>query len=312
MKICFIGMGSIGKRHICNLAQLLKERKIEYRIDALRSSKSTNRDDQNSLICNEYYSYDDLEDDYDIIFITNPTYLHYETIRNVVNKTKHLFVEKPVFEAYSYPVVELPRAQGVTYVACPLRYTPVIQQLKKLLKEEKVYAVRSISSSYLPDWRQGVDYRNIYSAKKEMGGGVSLDLIHEWDYITYLFGMPLQVFNISGKYSELEINSNDLSVYIARYPDKVVELHLDYFGRKATRQIELYCKDYVIHADLLTGTLSRHGAVQETLQLEKEDMYLKEMNSFLDMVLYNRYNENDIGHAYKILGIATGVDVTIG
>jgi predicted dehydrogenase len=295
-----------------NLTRLLEERKIEYRIDALRSSKSTNKVDQNSFISNEYYSYDDLEDDYDMIFITNPTYLHYETISKVVNKTKHLFVEKPVFEACSYPFEELPKTQGVTYVACPLRYTPVIKHLKKLLKEEKVYAVRSISSSYLPDWRQGVDYRNIYSARKEMGGGVSLDLIHEWDYITYLFGMPLQVYNISGHFSDLDINSDDLSVYIARYPDKVVELHLDYFGRKATRQIDLYCKDYVIQADLLHGTISHNGVVQETLQLEKEDMYLNEMNSFLDMVLHNRYNENDIGHAYKVLGIATDAFGTNG
>ena len=65
------------------------------------------------------------------------------------------------------------------YVACPLRYNAVIQYIKDNIDLQDVISVRSISSSYLPDWRPGVDYRKTYSAKKELGGGVSIDLIHE-------------------------------------------------------------------------------------------------------------------------------------
>ena len=83
---------------------------------------------------------------------------------------------------------------------------------------------------------------------------MELDLIHEMDYITYLFGMP-QVKHYAGKFSDLEIDSDDLGVYLLKYSEKLIEIHLDYFGRKARREIELYCKDYTIVGDLINNTI---------------------------------------------------------
>ena len=49
-----------------------------------------------------------------------------------------------------------------------------------------------ICSSYLPDWRPGVGYHTVYfSAHRRLGGGVTTStLIHEWDYLVELFGVP--------------------------------------------------------------------------------------------------------------------------
>ncbi len=307
MKICFIGLGSIGTRHITNLIMILQERKISYQIDAYRSSKCTLKEELRSIINQEYYSFEELPGDYDIIFITNPTFLHYDAIQKVIHKTTHLFIEKPLFESASYDINKLTgKGQNIYYVACPLRYTPVVQYLKKVLPGERIYSIRAICSSYLPEWRIGVDYKEVYSAKKEHGGGVSLDLIHEWDYITYLFGIPQTVYQINGKYSELEITSDDISIYIAAYKNMLAELHLDYFGRKNTREIELYCKDYVIKADLRNNTLCYNGVEEKIITLPIEDMYKNEMNYFLDMVLEGEFNHNDINHAFEVLKLATG------
>lgn len=307
MKICFIGLGSIGSKHIKNISNILKERKIEYSIDALRSNNSMLPKDIMTLLSMVFYNIDELPKDYDIIFVTNPTNLHYEVITKIVHKTMHLFIEKPVFESCKYDLEGLNlESYGIYYVACPLRYSPVIKYIKNVIEKEKIYSVRAISSSYLPDWRKGADYREIYSAKKSQGGGVSLDLIHEWDYLIDLFGIPLQVYKLDGKYSNLEIDSDDISAYIAKYSDKIVELHLDYFGRNTIRQLELYCENYVIYADLIQNTVEYKGTIQKTINLEKEDMYMNEMNCFLDMILNKADNNNDIHHAFKVLGIATG------
>lgn len=306
MKICFIGMGSIGTRHLRNITTILKEQNILFSIDVLRSSKIKLSDEKSELICKQYYNYYELPNDYDIIFITNPTYLHFDTIKNTITNTKNMFIEKPIFESCNYDLKNLfINTDGIYYVACPLRYSTVMKYIKKIIQEEKIYSIRAISSSYLPDWRKGIDYRNIYSSKKEYGGGASLDLIHEWDYITYLFGEPMEVYNMNGKYSELEIDSDDISIYIARYHDKLLELHVDYIGRNTVRQLELYCKDHVIYADFIHNTITYKGENQKTIQLEKEDMYMNEMRNFLDIINHKVRNDNDIFHAYNILKIAT-------
>ncbi len=68
-----------------------------------------------------------------------------------------------------------------------------------------------------------------------MGGGVSIDLIHELDYLCYLFGLPQRVRLEKGKYSSLEIDSDDLALYQLAYPDKLAQIYLDYFGVSARR-----------------------------------------------------------------------------
>lgn len=307
LRICFAGLGSIGKRHIKNLVYLLDQREQNYEIDAVRSTEDPLPPEISSLINHLYHSVEELQGEYDIIFITNPTVCHYDTIKQFMAYAKHMFIEKPVFHEYVKYIDQLRiKPSGVHYVACPLRYSAVLQDLKERLKDERVYSVRAISSSYLPDWRAGVDYRNVYSAHKNMGGGVTLDLIHELDYVVWLFGFPDWSCHLCGKFSELDIDSDDLSVYLLKYQDKAVEIHTDYFGRESIRKLELYCKNYVIEADLIHHTLKYmygKGTVKN-VKIMENDMYMQEMKAFFDMIEGKRNNDNDILYANEILKIA--------
>ena len=217
-----------------------------------------------------------------------------------------MFIEKPVFQFPIQDVSELNlKSSSVYYVAAPLRYGPVVSKLKELVTKEKVYSVRAICSSYLPDWRKGTDYRKNYSAIKEKGGGVELDLIHEMDYITYLFGMPQEVKHYAGKFSDLEIDSDDLGVYLLKYSEKLIEIHLDYVGRKARREIELYCKDYTIVGDLINNTIIyRYSDHIEELPLKEDNDFVDEIKAFLAMTEGSRINDNDIEHANEVLKLA--------
>lgn len=307
LKICFVGLGSIGKRHIKNIAKVLKEREQEFFIDAIRSTDKRIPEQINALIRNRYYGVEELTDVYDIIFITNPTIYHYDTIKKMMPYAKNMFIEKPVFHQYMENVNALNfYPEGTYYVACPLRYSAVVTELKRRVINEQVYSVHAISSSYLPEWRKGVDYRQVYSAHKCMGGGVTLDLIHEIDYITWLFGIPGMSYHLCGKYSDLEIDSDDLSVYLLKYKDKIIEIHTDYLGRESIRSIDLYCKNYVIKGDLLNNALTYKypDGNSKVIALGQTDMYLQEMEAFLDMIEGKRSNENDIVYANQILRIA--------
>ncbi len=306
MRILIIGLGSIAKRHIMNLRSIADEAVL---ITVLRSGRggpvSMEVERMIDRICSNI---SELEDYYDIIFITNPTSLHYDTLLKTLEYGRAFFIEKPVFRTGSEKIEVFEKTDKTYYVAAPLRYCNVIQWLKNHMDFSLIHSIRIISSSYLPDWRVGTDYRSSYSAHKELGGGVSIDLIHEWDYLTYLIGFPREVKSIICHKSNFEIDSDDLAVYIAEYDDKVVEIHLDYFGRKAQRKIELYAEDDTIIADLLEQKIYFLCSGKTIDLSEERDSYQKkELLHFLDIVNGKCESDNSIEEACRVLCIARGV-----
>lgn len=306
MKVCFAGAGSIGKRHIKNIKLLSEEEGVTLELHLLRSSHREIDQNIKKLVCKEMFSVNDITEQYDAIFITNPTYLHYETLLSLKDKAKYFFIEKPVFDDWrvDLEVLQNPK-NNVYYVACPLRYTKVLQRAKEIVDTNRVISVRSICSSYLPDWRPDTDYRMTYSAHKEQGGGVKIDLIHEWDYLTHLFGFPDKVFHLYGKYSDLEIDSEDIAVYIAQYCDKLVELHLDYCGRQVKRSCEIMTNSETYVFDIANSCIVKNGILYEKYEELPNDKYLEELRSFLRIMEGKTQNSNDIYHAIKTMKIAS-------
>ena len=303
IKICFFGMGSIGKRHLKNLVKILNERKIEFEIDVVKRKKEL--DDEVKSHINNIYKINEFEPNfYDIVFIVNDTSAHIETLNLMKNYSNNFFIEKPLSINVNKININDYKDKKI-YIACPMRYSNVIEYLKKEIDFSKVYSVRAICSTYLPDWRPTIDYRHNYSAKKELGGGVTLDLIHEWDYLTYLLGFPEKVFNLNKKVSHLEINSDDLSIYIAEYKDKLVEIHLDYFGRIPTRKVEFFLKEGTVIGDFIKNTVTLENAREIKLSDDIDD-YIKEMNNFLDIIFNQKDNFNNLENAYKVLKLIKG------
>lgn len=286
----FIGLGSIGSRHLKNLHTICAERGITLAADALRSSLNRPlRPGVAELLRAQFTALDDpaARGHYDLAFITNPTSLHAEALQSLRGRAGALFIEKPIFSADQAdldPAALLPPGQKA-YVAAPMRWCGVMLALKKRLEagaDGRPYCARVLCSSYLPDWRPGVDYRTVYSAHKAMGGGVTIDLIHEWDYLVDLFGAPERLYNLRGQYSELEIDSDDVSLYIAQYPGMLAEVHLDYFGRGYRRSIELFTPSGSLVADFGAGTLTLPDGTVEDYTEDVNARYLREMAYFLD------------------------------
>lgn len=319
VKVLFIGVGSIAGRHIRNLTAIFQKRGEDICIDVARSGKGKPLDAGiAALIRNEYQVRDGkagdmIPGDYDIAFVTNPTALHFNTMKEYVSKAKHMFIEKPVFDSYNYDIGSLHlKKDSICYVACPLRYTSVLQYVKANFDCSKAIAVRSISSSYLPDWRPGTDYRNTYSAHRAMGGGVDIDLIHEWDYLTWLFGLPDKVYLVMGKFSDLQIDSDDSALYVAANDQMTFELHLDYYGRKTIRQMQIFMPDATIDVDLLNLRIwiQVQGEEDRVIELpEDRNVYqIRELEHFLDIIEGKCANDNDVWHAVQVLKL-TGREV---
>lgn len=305
LKVCFVGIGSIAKRHIRNLRTVCKERDIDLSIEAFRRNAG-----QVEGVDTVYFDMEAVPSDYDAIFITNPTALHLETLKQFHNKGNHFFIEKPVVSLSQIENARYFKTKNdsIYYVAAPLRYNAVIQWIKNNVNPDDVFSIRSISSSYLPDWRPGQDYRNTYCAHKDMGGGVSTDLIHEWDYLTYLFGWPKKVHSLIGKKSNLEIDSDDYAVYIAEYQDKIIELHLDYFGRKTMREVQLFTNEDTIIGNIANNRVEflKSGKIIDFHE-ERDDYQKRELLFFLDMIEGLCVAENGYYHGLDVLQITQGI-----
>lgn len=303
-QIAFVGMGSIGKRHLNNVCQLITSQGDNYSIDLYRSSMARELpEDVNSLVSNQYLCSQEVQREYDMVFITNPTSLHLDTAIKFRPYAKAFFIEKPVFgmiEVDDQIVAMLDEIPS--YVACPLRYNPVLQYVKQHVELEKVISVRAMSSSYLPDWRPGQDYRETYSAHAELGGGVDIDLIHEWDYLTWIFGKPTECLGIAGRFSNLEINSNDTALYVAKNDKLTFELHLDYFGRKTQRSLDIFTQDDTIQCDIVGGTVTylKEGRTLD-FNSERNAFQMKEIKHFFDIAEGRAENDSNVRHGVQVL-----------
>ncbi len=310
-KIAFVGLGSIATRHLKNVHAYLASQGDSCAVDLYRSSLGRPlADELKTLVSNSYLYTDEIPSDrqYDVVFVTNPTSMHYETVERFAAQTKSFFIEKPVFDSTEVDEKIFETIKDIpSYVACPLHYNAVLQYVKKNVDPDDVICARAMSSSYLPDWRPGQDYRKTYSAHKELGGGVSIDLIHEWDYLTWLFGMPAECKQIINKVSKLEIDSDDLAIYIGKNDKTTFELHLDYFGRQTQRTLDLFTADDTIHCDLIAGTVS-YLKKGKTIKLDSErnDFQMAEIAHFFEIINNKTINDSTPEHAYQVLKIAKG------
>ncbi len=311
----FIGLGSIGTRHLNSITALCAERGIALTVHALRSELT--RPLRDGVAEKLHAQFTALTDPaalprYDLVYITNPTSLHADALRQVKGMAGTFFIEKPIVSADQTGVDLdwlLPKTQKA-YVAAPMRWSAVMLALKAWLADhpdQRPYAARVISSSYLPDWRPGVDYRTVYSAHRALGGGVTIDLIHEWDYLVGLFGKPEALYNFKGTYSDLEIDSDDLSVYIARWPRMLAEVHLDYFGRTGQRYIELYTREGMVRGDFLAATLTLPDGTVRQFHETTAAWYRREMEYFLDYALTGEGESvNTPAEALEVLKLTLG------
>ena len=250
MKVLFIGLGSIAKKHIHVLQELYNSE-----IYALRSGKNSNTISG----INNINDIDEIISEIDFIFLTNPTHLHSKYLNILLEHGKPIFLEKPPshsLEGIDDLSMKIKNSGIITYVGCNLRFHPSIVFLKKNLEEKTINEINIYSGSYLPDWRDNKDYKSIYSSQKDMGGGVHLDLFHEIDYASWLFGIPLMSKSYTSSKSTLDISAIDYANYIWSYGNFNLSIILNYYRRTPKRIIEILLDDETWTIDLIKNEIN--------------------------------------------------------
>jgi predicted dehydrogenase len=300
MKIILFGLGSIGRQQANILRDCSGVELFAYRTNKAKAVDGLN--------IKELYTWEDVEKvKADIAFITNPTFLHIETALRCANLGMHLFIEKPL--SSSLEGIDSLRAlcskkRLACYVAYCLRFHPVINKIKELIRDKDIYHVRITCSSFLPDWRKDKNHLESYSVSHEQGGGVLLDLSHEFDYIQYLFGKIKTAKGNSGKVSPVTIDSEDFADVLLTLDNTInINLHLNFLSQLKERSIKISFSDGYIVGDLIKNKITFfYQNKREVIEFSlSSDECLKKQAEFFLTNLKTLRGKNNLAESKELL-----------
>ena len=242
-KALIIGYGSIGRRHAAILKKLIGKKNIF--IFTKRVCKDFN-------IVKNLKEIKSINPDYIIICTETAHHLKHLLFCEKNLKNKLILVEKPLFSKFK----NIKILNNKIFVAYNLRYLPIIQNLKNIIKKKNIYSVNIFCSSHLPYWRKNINYKRSYSANRKLGGGVLLDMSHEIDYIQWIFGnINKIIYKKIFKISNLKINVEDSAIIISKIKKINLIINLNFFSKTNKREIIIDGNNINLRADLIKNKL---------------------------------------------------------
>lgn len=239
MKILVAGCGSIGSRHARNAAALASVGVADALPERGRALARELGDAPHFATLEAA-----LEWRPDAAIVATPHTTHLSVASRFVGAGIPVLIEKPIADRLDGvdALLDLAARNRVAlFVACNMRFHPGVATLREHLPDiGKIYYARASYGNYLPDMRPNADYRELYCARRETGGGVILDAIHEIDYLTWLLGDADAVSAEAGTLGDLDIDVEDYAALHVRHETGArSEIHLDYLQRYKRRGCEI-------------------------------------------------------------------------
>lgn len=292
MKFLIAGYGSIGRRHLRNLLAC-----GEKDLLLLRSHRSNLPEDEIQSIPVETDIEKALAHKPDGVIIANPTALHLDVAIPAARAGCSILMEKPIagsLERIPELQAALKAGGGRLLMGFQNRFHPGLRKARELIVSGAIgrpLSFRALWGEYLPDWHPYEDYRQSYSARPDLGGGVALTLCHPLDYLRWLFGEFAAIWGFSGKISDLEIAVDDIAEIGLQLANGMVgTVHLDYYRRPAGNDLEVTGTDGVLHWDNASGVVTIHKNSEPEVQefappagFERNWLFLAETRHFIDV-----------------------------
>lgn len=293
-RILCISLGSIGKRHLRNMRELLPEAEIAvYRQHTPADGSVPEGADLSLSNMEEVLSFAP-----HAAYISSPASEHVGNAMALLKQNVPMCIEKPLAATSEGTEDFLNAAKdsgAFVMVGYILRFLPALHRIRALLESGELGTVRTARvevGQYLPDWRPDSDYRKGVSAQKKLGGGALLELSHEIDYATWLFGFPTSLQCTKAQVSGLEMDVEDSAHILMEYEDKVVSLQLDFLQRVANMAVQIVTDKGTFYADLIKETarfITPENPEGEAIDMNPlpngNDIYLRQCDFFLSRAL---------------------------
>lgn len=293
-KYLIVSLGSIGRRHLANLRALCPDAQI----GVLRLHAADTGAAVPAGADHQFFSLSQaLAFAPSAAIVAGPASTHLDVATALASAGTALLVEKPLADTsagLASLLATCAQADIPLMVGYNLRFLPSLMECKRLLDSGAIGRVRGVRAEvgqYLPDWRPGTRYQENVSARRELGGGALLELSHEIDYLYWMFGMPARVSARGGRYSELEIDVEDMVELCLEYEDpaRLVNIHLDFLQRSPSRSCKfigdqgtLVWNGITDRIDLFSAGEGTWKHIDNQAQSDRNGMYLAELRHFLN------------------------------
>ena len=307
MKVLIVGLGSAGQRHVRNLRKILGDgvELIAYRVRKYARLFDDNlgivsgQDVSSAYNITEFYDLEvAISQRPDFAIIANPNSMHIPVAMQLAAAGIDFFMEKPVSDSLDgiEELQELIKQNDVIcYMGFQMRRHPCVRNLKKDIQKRTIGEITAVNCNMgelITGMHKYEDYRGMIEANKYTGGGVVLCQIHELDYLQWIFGMPEEVYCVGGKYSDLELDVEDSVDSICKYNNDYgvfpISIHQDFLQSPPVRKSIVIGTKGRIEIDLLenryTAVSPESESIQRYICFSRNDMYLEEMNDFLNCI----------------------------
>ncbi len=315
-RILIIGAGSIGLRHLKNLKALGVKTLVVLDLDKNRlreAEKGFRVKTYNSLVAA-------LKEKWSAVFICTPPSTHIGIALEIAKHRTPMFIEKPLSH----------NLQGIKNILLRTRHTkpvmvgynmdfhPQFRKIQALLAKKalgKIWGVKAEFGQYLPDWHPKEDYSKGYSAKKELGGGILLDDIHEINLVYNLFGNVKKVFGFLGKVGNLKINTEDYVELVLNFQNGVVgQIHMDYLQRDYSRHLKIIGEKGTLiwhlkkaQIDFYSANTKKWKIIDKIEKFDWNTTYLEETKEFLKCLKLKKNPQGDLQRGIETLKIALAI-----
>ena len=272
LKVGVIGVGHLGKHH-ARIYQSLPEVELVGIADL---SVPTAQKIAKKVGVPYVTDFNELLPKVDAVSLVTPTPTHYECAREILNKGKHLLIEKPITEKadQAKELVRLAEELDlIVQVGHIERFNPAIRALEKILREPRFIESHRLA----PFQTRGTDV------------GVVLDLmIHDIDIVLHLVQSPLKEIQAVGV-DVLTPYEDIANVRLTFENGCVANVSVSRVSYKEMRKIRIFQPDCYISLDYKKqdGILYRRvngKIVHQPIPLEKDEPLMLELKSFVECV----------------------------
>lgn len=238
MKICVIGLGSMGKRRI----RLLREIDSDIVIVGIDSNgeRAAQTAEEYGIEC--YSALLEIPDSVDCAFVCTSPQHHALIIQECLERDLHVFTEiNLVSDLYKENSALAKQKNKVLFLSSTPLYKAEMRILaERVRKDGHPCAYQYHVGQYLPDWHPWDNLKDFFVSNKATNGCRELFAI-ELPWIQFVFGEIQKVQVIKRKLTSLYLDFPDTYLVLLEHENgNVGNLTVDVVSRQAVRKLEVF------------------------------------------------------------------------